>query len=80
MNYVSLLPCSRPQPFVSNESLENALETMQQQNTVSLLQLKAKHGFTNPAQEYNENAAFEYDKASANKSWKQTLALLKRTL
>lgn len=46
----------------------------------SLLQLEAKHGFTNPAQEFNPNPAFAYDAEAASKAWKQAVALLRRTL
>jgi dienelactone hydrolase len=44
----------------------------------SLLQLKAKHGFSNPAQVHNPNDAFGYDAEAAEKSWRQAVALLKR--
>jgi dienelactone hydrolase len=44
----------------------------------SLLQLKAKHGFSNPAQVHNPNEAFEYDAEAAAKSWRQAVALMKR--
>jgi len=70
-------------PFVSDASLERALETLQRCGyvTTSLLQLKeAKHGFSNPAQDFNPSPAFGYDHDAATKSWKQTLALLKRRL
>jgi dienelactone hydrolase len=46
----------------------------------SLLQLDAKHGFTNPAQEWNENPAFAFHEPSATKAWKQTLVLLQRRI
>jgi dienelactone hydrolase len=66
-------------PFVSN--VENALDTLGKLHCrVSLLQLPAKHGFTNPAQVWNESPAFAYDKESADKAWRQTLALLERRL
>jgi dienelactone hydrolase len=67
-------------PFVSNESLERALATLTVTgHIVSLLQLKgAKHGFTNPAQDFNDNPAFAFDANSANIAWRQTMALLRR--
>ncbi|GAX11084.1 hypothetical protein FisN_9Hh174 [Fistulifera solaris] len=67
-------------PFVSSQTLENALATFQQYgHRLSLLQLKgAKHGFTNPAQDSNENPAFAFHAESAHKSWHQATALLKR--
>jgi dienelactone hydrolase len=52
-------------------------------NIVSLLQLQhAKHGFTNPAQDYNKRNpdAFGYHPESANKAWRQTMSLLRRRL
>jgi dienelactone hydrolase len=67
-------------PFVSSQTLENALTTFQQYgHRLSLLQLKgAKHGFTNPAQDFNDNPAFAFHAESAHKSWHQATALLKR--
>ncbi|GAX26880.1 hypothetical protein FisN_9Lh174 [Fistulifera solaris] len=67
-------------PFVSSQTLENALATFQQYGyRLSLLQLKgAKHGFTNPAQDFNDNPAFAFHTESARKSWHQATALLKR--
>jgi len=69
-------------PFVPDQALERALETFtKHRQTVSLLQLKgAKHGFTNPAQDFNDNPAFAFSKEAADKAWRQTNALLQRTL
>lgn len=68
-------------PFVTEESLERALETFQnQRHVLSLLQLPVKHGFTNPAQAFNENPAFGFDKEAADKAWRQTVSLLSRRL
>lgn len=71
-------------PFVTPEMLQHALTTFQYYgyHTTSLLQLAlAKHGFTNPAQDYNENSdAFQYNEVAAHKAWKQTLAILLRKL
>ena len=69
-------------PFVSDDSLEAALEILQSYgHRTSLLQLKgAKHGFTNPAQDFNENPAFAFHAESAEKAWRQAVALLQRTL
>jgi dienelactone hydrolase len=68
-------------PFVSPLQIERALETMQNlDHRVSLLQLNAKHGFSNPAQAFNKNPAFEYNLDAANKAWRQTTALLNRAL
>ena len=67
-------------PFVSNQSLEHALATFSYHgHRLSLLQLKgARHGFTNPAQDFNDNPAFSFHPESATKSWHQAIALLKR--
>jgi dienelactone hydrolase len=67
-------------PFVSGQTLERALATLTQTgHIVSLLQLKgAKHGFTNPAQDFNDNPAFAFDAVSADKAWRQAMALLRR--
>lgn len=68
-------------PFVSDESLERALETLQnKRHRTSLLQLPAKHGFTNPAQDFNPNDAFAFEAESAAKAWRQAVGLLKRAL
>jgi dienelactone hydrolase len=69
-------------PFVPPEDLGQALETLQYFcHTTSLLQLKgAKHGFSNPAQDFNDNPAFGFHQEAAAKAWRQGLALLKRRL
>ena len=68
-------------PFVDDASLQAALQTLQDyRHKTSLLQLKAKHGFTNPAQDFNPNPAFQFSKEAADKSWSQTLALFSKCL
>ena len=70
-------------PFVKAEDMENALRIFQKLRIpVSLLQLRdARHGFSNPAQDFNTNSkAFGYHQESANKSWRQGIALLRRRL
>jgi dienelactone hydrolase len=65
-----ILICRRLQdPFVSDQSLERALATLTVTgHIVSLLQLQgAKHGFTNPAQDVNDNPAFAFDANSAKR-------------
>ena len=39
-----------------------------------------KHGFTNPAQSFNTNPAFDYNEKSCNMAWKEMISLLKCTL
>mmetsp|Transcript_8718 Transcript_8718/g.16615 ORF Transcript_8718/g.16615 Transcript_8718/m.16615 type:complete len:366 (+) Transcript_8718:62-1159(+) len=68
-------------PFVSDENLEKALATLQAHRfRTSLLQLPAKHGFTNPAQDFNENPAFAFDAESATKAWRQATNLVRQKL
>ena len=69
-------------PFVSDASLEQALELLQNYGyRTSLLQLaSARHGFTNPAQDFNDNPSFAFHAESAAKAWKHTLNMLRRAL
>lgn len=66
-------------PFVSETSLQNAIDTMKQSgHAVNLLQLTgAKHGFTNPAQDFNPNESFVFNEEGADMAWSSTLDLLK---
>jgi dienelactone hydrolase len=79
----SILICNGAEdPFVSESSLKNAVATMERYgHEVTILQLKgAKHGFTNPAQEFNPNEAFKFNRGGAEKAWSSALDLLKATL
>ena len=70
-------------PFVDKETqLKNAMATLESHgHSVRLLSLEgAKHGYTNPAQDYNPNEAFEFHEAAAQLAWLETLSLLKRTM
>ena len=69
-------------PFVAPEDLEFARTTMEEQGYgVRILEFDgAKHGFTNPAQDFNANPAFRYDETAATTSWEATVELLKRKL
>lgn len=68
-------------PFIPDTMVEHALATLQAGGyRTSLLQVPAKHGFTNPAQDFNPNDAFGFSQEAADKSWKQTIALLRRNL
>lgn len=66
-------------PFVSESTLQNAVETMQQHgHTVTLLELQgAKHGFTSPAQDFNPNEAFGFNEEGAQLAWSSSLDLFK---
>lgn len=79
----SILICNgADDPFVSESSLKNAVDTMERfGHQVTTLQLMgAKHGFTNPAQELNPNKAFKFNQEGAEKAWSSALNLLKATL
>ena len=69
-------------PFVSKEQLENCRRIFLSNGwDWTLLQLDgARHGFTNPAQDYNTNGAFAYNDVASKKSWDATRDLLKRSI
>jgi dienelactone hydrolase len=67
-------------PFVNPSDLHACVELLQGcGHKVRVLQLQdAKHGFTNPAQEFNDNPAFDSHVPSATVAWHETLELLKK--
>jgi dienelactone hydrolase len=69
-------------PFVTQEDLDMAKKSfLEKGHKVEILQLAgAKHGFTNPAQAFSDNPAFDYDEVAANKAWTETIKLFQRTL
>ena len=69
-------------PFVSKQSLHSSIAFLERYgHDVKLLQLTgAKHGFTNPAQDWNPNKGFAYNKDAAKVSWTAALSLLKLVL
>jgi len=77
-----MLICTGTQdPFCSNESIEHVLQVAQDNGVrTSLLQLEAKHGFTNPAQAVNTNPAFDYSEEAAAKAWRQALNVVERAV
>ena len=77
-----LICTGKSDPFVASEDLEFARATMQKQNfSVRIMEFDgAKHGFTNPAQDFNSNPAFQYNEAAATQSWETSMALLRRKL
>ena len=77
-----LICTGKSDPFVASEDLEFARATMQKQNfSVKIMEFDgAKHGFTNPAQDFNSNPAFQYNEAAATQSWETSMALLRRKL
>jgi dienelactone hydrolase len=69
-------------PFVSQEDLDDVKKLFLERNCkVEILQLAgAKHAFTNPAQAWNENPAFDYNQLASEKAWSATIELLERTI
>lgn len=69
-------------PFVKDSQLEAARNTFETNGwKVELLNLDGvKHGFTNPAQDYNPSEAFAYDEGAAQTSWLKTIDLLKERM
>ncbi|CAJ1950584.1 unnamed protein product [Cylindrotheca closterium] len=69
-------------PFVAQKDLDEVNTYLSRNNIeVQVHQLEgAKHGFSNSAQSFNENPAFEYNEKGANESWEATIAMLKGTL
>ena len=75
-----LICTGKSDPFVSRDDVEFAKTTMgEQKYAVRIMEFDgAKHGFTNPAQDFNANPAFQYNENAATKSWEATMELLKR--
>lgn len=69
-------------PLVAEADLDKVKTYLSSNNfDVQIHQLEgAKHGFSNPAQSFNENPAFEYNEKGANESWEATISLLNETL
>ena len=77
-----LICTGKSDPFVSRDDLEFAKIAMEEKSyNVKIIEFDgAKHGFTNPAQDFNANEAFQYNEHAATESWKATMDLLKRKL
>eukprot|EP00591_Stephanopyxis_turris_P016319 CAMPEP_0195532442 /NCGR_PEP_ID=MMETSP0794_2-20130614/38135_1 /TAXON_ID=515487 /ORGANISM="Stephanopyxis turris, Strain CCMP 815" /LENGTH=309 /DNA_ID=CAMNT_0040664655 /DNA_START=209 /DNA_END=1138 /DNA_ORIENTATION=+ len=79
----TVLICNgKDDPFVSAKDLEDSKNCFEANGwTVDLQQYEgAKHGFSNPAQEFNKDPAFGYNEEVATKSWDATLQLLEKQL
>lgn len=79
----SILICNGlSDPFVPTESLQFGKTVFEQNNwDVEVLNFdNVKHGFTNPAQDFNPSENFAFDKHAADCSWEATRRLLKRQL
>jgi len=72
----------RDDPFVKSSDLEQATTHFESNGfAVEVLEIEqAKHGFTNPAQDFNENPAFGFSKEGASLAWVRTMELLTETL
>lgn len=70
-------------PFVLQNDIEvtkKYLESSQGCNVHIMNFDGVKHGFTNPAQDFNPSDAFAYDENAANLSWESTINLLRETI
>ena len=65
-------------PFVTKQDLSTSIHLFQQSGyTVNVQSFQnVKHGFTNPAQQYNPNDSFTYNEEAATISWAKTLTML----
>eukprot|EP00534_Pseudo-nitzschia_fraudulenta_P004580 CAMPEP_0201118856 /NCGR_PEP_ID=MMETSP0850-20130426/3046_1 /ASSEMBLY_ACC=CAM_ASM_000622 /TAXON_ID=183588 /ORGANISM="Pseudo-nitzschia fraudulenta, Strain WWA7" /LENGTH=364 /DNA_ID=CAMNT_0047384317 /DNA_START=175 /DNA_END=1269 /DNA_ORIENTATION=+ len=78
-----VLVCTgKSDPFVAPDDVEFAKKAMEGYSySVQIMEFDgAKHGFTNPAQDFNSNPAFQYNDYAAKESWDATLNLLKSKL
>lgn len=69
-------------PFVPQNDVNMANKILESQGCdVNIMNFDSvRHGFTNPAQDYNPSDAFSYDEDAANSSWESTINLLRETL
>lgn len=69
-------------PFVPDADLDGAMDAFQslgcQSNLMKFQQ--TRHGFTNPAQDYNPSEAFAYDEEANARAWSAALSLFKSEL
>jgi dienelactone hydrolase len=75
-----VLICNGQQdPFVKSADVDTCVAILQGcGHHVRVLQLEgAKHGFSNPAQDFNDNNAFAFCASAATLAWAETLRLLK---
>lgn len=69
-------------PFVASSDLEHATGYFNANGfQVEVVQVDgAKHGFTNPAQDFNENPAFGYSREGARTTWDLAMKLLRQRI
>lgn len=78
-----VLVCNgKSDPFVSQESVEMCKAIMENHSCkVEVLNLEnVRHGFSNPAQDFNPSESFAFDQNAANLSWKRMRELLQKQL
>lgn len=69
-------------PFVPSEDLDAAMNMFNDlgyQNNMMKFE-HTRHGFTNPAQDYNPSDAFAYSEEAYTKAWSAALSLLKNSI
>lgn len=69
-------------PFVPQDDIKKAKRLLESQGCeVNILNFDGvKHGFTNPAQDFNPSDAFAFNEQAAEDSWTLTIQLLRNTL
>jgi len=82
-NKTNILVCTgEDDPFIASEDLDAAIAVFNtlgyQTNTMTFKD--TKHGFTNPAQDYNPSDAFAYSEEANGKAWDAALSLLSTSL
>jgi dienelactone hydrolase len=78
-----LLICTgRDDPFVSQEDLQSAKGYFEGAGwLVDIVSMKeARHGYTNPAQAFNDNGAFNYNESAARISWEMAMRMFQECL
>lgn len=75
-----LICTGKEDPFVPENDVNNAKSLLETNGCdITILNFNnVRHGFTNPAQNYNPSDAFAFDPLAAEKSWKHTIQLLKK--
>eukprot|EP00521_Asterionellopsis_glacialis_P009783 CAMPEP_0195290062 /NCGR_PEP_ID=MMETSP0707-20130614/6077_1 /TAXON_ID=33640 /ORGANISM="Asterionellopsis glacialis, Strain CCMP134" /LENGTH=359 /DNA_ID=CAMNT_0040350133 /DNA_START=204 /DNA_END=1283 /DNA_ORIENTATION=- len=79
----NVLICNGAQDsFIPKSDLEAAVSDISKKyEYVNVLSFDGvRHGFTNPAQDYNPSEAFAYNDGAANKSWNEALSILQSSL
>lgn len=82
-NRTQVLICNgKMDPFVQENDIEKAKNLLEIKGCdVTILNFDGvKHGFTNPAQDYNPSDAFAFNDHAAKTSWDSTIQLLRQTL